>query len=125
MSVPEAFGRPGIEPRWTHGSKDGVGTAYSASSRIWFTIWRGVLTEIYYPTVDRPQVRDLQFLVTDGEHFFHEEKRHLRSTVQRLSDHALGYLITIAAGLCCLWAVGLSPGDLTRAKIAIQRQPSA
>lgn len=39
--------------------------------------------------------------------------------------HALGYLITIAAGLCCLWAVGLSPRDLTRAKIAIQRQPSA
>ena len=25
-----AFGRPGIEPRWTHGDKDGVGTAYSA-----------------------------------------------------------------------------------------------
>lgn len=23
----QAFGRPGIEPRWTHGSRDGVGTA--------------------------------------------------------------------------------------------------
>ena len=30
-----AFGHPGIEPRWTHGNKDGVGTAYSADSRIW------------------------------------------------------------------------------------------
>lgn len=91
-----AFGWPGIEPRWTHGGKDGVGTAYSASSRIWFTIWNGVLTEVYYPTVDRPQVRDLQYLITDGESFFHEEKRHLRSTVERLSHHALGYLITNA-----------------------------
>ncbi len=90
----EAFGWPGIAPRWTHGSKDGVGTAYAASSRIWFTVWKGVLTEVYYPTVDRPQVRDLQYLVTDGELFFHEEKRHLRSVVERISAHALGYRIT-------------------------------
>src|SRR5205085_2646730 len=51
-----AFGRPGIEPRWTHGDKDGVGTAYSASSRIWFTLWNGIITEVYYPTVDHPQI---------------------------------------------------------------------
>lgn len=94
MVTREAFGRPGIEPRWTHGSKDGAGTAYAASSRIWFTIWNGVLTEVYYPTVDRPQIRDLQYLITDGERFFHEEKRHLLSRVERLSPHALGYRIT-------------------------------
>lgn len=90
---PEAFGRPGIEPRWTHGGKDGVGTAYSASSRIWFTIWNGILTEIYYPTIDRPQIRDLQFLITDGESFFHEEKRHLHQKITRQSAHALEYRI--------------------------------
>jgi glucoamylase len=50
----KAFGWPGIEPRWTHGGKDGVGTAYAASSRIWFTFWNGIITEVYYPTVDRP-----------------------------------------------------------------------
>ena len=47
-----AFGQPGIRPRWTHGGKDGVGTAYAASSRIWFTLWNGIITEVYYPTVD-------------------------------------------------------------------------
>lgn len=87
----EAFGRPGIQPRWTHGGKDGIGTAYAASSLIWFTLWNGIVTEVYYPTVDRPQVRDLQYLVTDGRSFFHEEKRHLRSELERLSDHTLGY----------------------------------
>jgi glucoamylase len=87
----KAFGHPGIEPRWTHGGKDGVGTAYSASSRIWFTFWNGILTEAYYPTVDKPQLRDLQYLVTDGKTFFHEEKRHLQSKSERLSDHTLGY----------------------------------
>jgi len=86
----KAFGWPGIEPRWTHGGKDGVGTAYAASSRIWFTFWNGIVTEVYYPTVDRPQLRDLQYLITDGKSFFHEEKRHLKSKLERLSEHALG-----------------------------------
>ncbi len=89
-----AFGRPGIHPRWTHGGKDGVGTAYAASSQIWFTLWNGIVTEVYYPTVDRPQLRDLQYLITDGKSFFHEEKRHLKSQFERLSDHALGYRCT-------------------------------
>jgi glucoamylase len=89
-----AFGSPGIHPRWTHGGKDGVGTAYAASSQIWFTIWNGIITEVYYPTVDRPQLRDLQYLITDGKSFFHEEKRHLNSKFERLSDHALGYRCT-------------------------------
>ena len=89
----DAFGWPGIEPRWTRGSKDGVGTAYSADSKVWFTLWRGTLTEAYYPIVDRPQLRDLEYLITDGSSFFHEEKRHLRSEVRRLSHHALGYSV--------------------------------
>src|SRR5437867_332175 len=89
-----AFGWPGLEPRWTHGNKDGVGTAYSGGSKIWFTIFQGVITETYYPTIDRPQLRDLQYLVTDGETFFHEEKRHLQTKVERGSDHALHYLVT-------------------------------
>jgi glucoamylase len=87
----EAFGKPGIEPRWTHSDKAGVGTAYSASCHLWFTVWDGIVTEVYYPTVDRPQLRDLQYLVTDGETFFHEEKRDLTVKMERISDHALGY----------------------------------
>ncbi|MGJ3245860.1 MAG: glycoside hydrolase family 15 protein [Elainellaceae cyanobacterium] len=90
----QAFGHPGIEPRWTHGSKDGIGTAYSASSCIWFTLWNGVVTEIYYPTIDQPQMRDLQYLVSDGKSFFHDEKRHLESHIERAWQHALGYRIT-------------------------------
>ena len=90
----EAFGKPGIEPRWTQGNKDGVGTAYSATSCVWFTLWNGVVTEAYYPTIDQPQIRDLQYLVSDGESFFHEEKRHLRSETKRISHHALAYRVT-------------------------------
>jgi glucoamylase len=92
--VSAAFGHPGIEPKWTHGNKDGVGTAYADSSRIWFTLWNGAITEVYHPTVDRPQLRDLQYLISDGKSFFHEEKRNLKSKLERLSDHALGYRCT-------------------------------
>jgi glucoamylase len=88
-----AFGAPGIEPRWARGNKDGVGTAYSADSKIWYSLWHGTLTEAYYPTVDRPQLRDLEYLISDGASFFHEEKRHLSSKVQRLAHHDLGYKI--------------------------------
>jgi glucoamylase len=88
-----AFGRPGIPPRWTSSAKEGVGTAYSAASRVWFTLSHGILNEIYYPTIDHPQVRDMQFLITDGETFFHEEKRDLENTISNIEEHTLGYRI--------------------------------
>src|SRR5262245_2506398 len=88
-----AFGQPGIEPRWTHGNKDGVGTAYSGSSRLWFTLFRGVVTEVFYPTIDRPQLRGIQYLITDGKTFVHEEKRHLVTQIERSDPHALCFRI--------------------------------
>jgi glucoamylase len=92
MNVGEAFGRPGVEPRWARSNKDGVGTAYSAASRLWFTLWRGIVTEVYYPTIDRPQLRDLQYLVSDGT-FLHEEKRDLEPTVEWLASGVPGYRV--------------------------------
>ena len=86
----EAFGAPGMEPRWTSSLKDAVGTAYAASSRIWFTCSHGILNEIYHPTIDRAQVRDMEFLITDGETFVHEEKRDLVSTFEYIHPEALG-----------------------------------
>jgi glucoamylase len=89
-----APGAPGIEPRWTAGAKDAVGTAYAVSSRLWYTLANGVNTEIYYPTIDTPQVRDLQYLVTDGETFFHDERRSTISKTEAIDPGALGFKIT-------------------------------
>jgi glucoamylase len=86
----EAFGSPGLAPRWTSSVKDAVGTAYSASSRIWFTCSHGILNEIYHPAIDRAQVRDMEFLVTDGESFVCEEKRCLISSFEYVHPEALG-----------------------------------
>jgi 3-phenylpropionate/trans-cinnamate dioxygenase ferredoxin reductase subunit len=92
LSEHPAAGGPGIEPRWTRSDKDGVGTAYSVSSRVWFTVSKGILNEVYYPTIDRPQVRDLQYLITDGETFFCDE-RHLDNTHACLAPDILGYRV--------------------------------
>jgi hypothetical protein len=58
---PFAPGWPGIEPRWTSSAKSGVGTALTATSRVW-------LNEIYYvaPTkpprvIVRPQAKDSSY----------------------------------------------------------------
>jgi len=89
-----APGGPGIPPRWTRGSKDAVGTAYSTSSRLWYTLANGVVTECYYQTIDSPQLRDLQYLVSDGDTFFHDERRNMRSEIECLGPIGLGFKLT-------------------------------
>jgi len=86
----EAFGGPGMEPRWTSSVKDAVCTAYGASSRVWFTCSHGILNEIYHPTIDLAQVRDMEFLVSDGETFVHEEKRDMETVFEYIHAEALG-----------------------------------
>ena len=88
-----APGGPGITPRWSRGAKDAVGTAYAVSSRVWYTIANGVITEVYFPTIDTPQIRDLQYLVTDGESFFHDERRHMCTHIECLSPATLGFKV--------------------------------
>ncbi|MFZ2281055.1 MAG: glycoside hydrolase family 15 protein [Prosthecobacter sp.] len=89
-----AFGAPGIEPRWTSSAKDGIGTAYHSASCIWFTLSHGIINEIYFPHVDSPNTRDLQFLITDGESFCHEEKRDLLHKTEYPEQNALLYRLT-------------------------------
>ena len=88
------FGAPGIEPRWTHSAKEGIGTAYHTSCRVWFTISHGIVNEIYYPYVDQPNTRDLELLITDGTTFCHEEKRDLVHRVRYPERNALYYQLT-------------------------------
>src|ERR1700677_673398 len=85
-----AFGAPGIEPSWTSSAKDGIGTAYHSISCVWFTLSHGIVNEIYFPHVDSPNTRDLQFLITDGESFCHEERRDLRGTAPARSAAGAG-----------------------------------
>jgi hypothetical protein len=57
-----AFGWPGLEPRWTHGDKDGIGTAYSAAGRIWFTVWNGIPGAGHYLPKEKPEYLTAELL---------------------------------------------------------------
>jgi len=70
----QAPGSPGIAPTWSGGRKNAVGCSLGPS-RLWFTLGRGIINEVYYPRVDLPQIRDLGFIIADGAGFWVELKR--------------------------------------------------
>ncbi len=86
-----APGKPGDKPRWTTSQKNGVGTARSLTSHVWFSTQRGAVGEIFYPRVDLPSVKDMEMLVTAGDGFFSEEQRDTDSKVTWLGDGVPGF----------------------------------
>jgi glucoamylase len=89
-----APGWPGIPARWTSSAKSGVGAALSPTSRVWFTLSHGILDEIYHPRLDWACTRGMGLIVTDGEEFFSEEKRHTHSQVAYLASGVPAYRLT-------------------------------
>ncbi len=86
MGAPEqhAPGHPGIAPTWTSSAKDMVGCALGPA-RVWYTLGFGIINEVYYPRVDIPQIRDLGFIVADGNGFWVEVKRLENYTLRLLA----------------------------------------
>jgi glucoamylase len=60
---------PGSQSYFDLARKDCVGTARNDTSKVWFTVADGVLSDTYWPTVDATNVHTLQYLVTDGHTF--------------------------------------------------------
>ena len=58
-----APGGPGADAHWPGAAKNGFGTANSLKSKVWFTLSEGLLTEVYYPTLDTPNVQTLQLII--------------------------------------------------------------
>ena len=68
-----APGAPGKPRKWMASCKSGVGTALPGECRVWFTLLRGFVSEVFWPRVDRAAVRSLRFVVTDGRDYFCDE----------------------------------------------------
>jgi glucoamylase len=84
-----APGAPGAKATWTNGNKHGVGTASSLASKVWFTLGGGVVTEIYYPAVDRANLRLLELIVTGPDGFFERESTDTAHRVEVVQPDAL------------------------------------
>src|SRR6187431_3018062 len=61
-----APGAPGAKANWAQADKQGFGTSATRASRVWFTLRRPSLTEVYYPDLAHPSARELTFMV-DGK----------------------------------------------------------
>ena len=54
------------------------------TSKVWYTVADGVLSDVYYPTIDNTNVETLQYVVTDGATFTDLQTRDMTYTVQSL-----------------------------------------
>ncbi|HEY6795304.1 MAG TPA: glycoside hydrolase family 15 protein [Kineosporiaceae bacterium] len=88
---------PGAGSSWTTGNKVAVGTAATATSKIWFTAAGGITTEVFYPRADVADVQDLQYVVTDGSTFVDLERDATDHAVTMPDERALEYTITNTA----------------------------
>ncbi len=62
-----APGAPGLDAHWSSAAKNGFGTANTLTSKVWFTLQNGVMTEVYYPRLDVPNVQSLQLIVVGNK----------------------------------------------------------
>ncbi|MBV9140979.1 MAG: glucan 1,4-alpha-glucosidase [Pseudonocardiales bacterium] len=76
-----AAGAPGTLSRFDLARKDCLGTAMSTTSKVWYTVADGVLSDVYSPTVDNTNVETMQYVVTDGHSFTDLQTRDLTYTV--------------------------------------------
>ena len=81
-----APGGPGVVSHFDLARKDCLGTARNTSSRVWFTVAGGVLSDVYYPTVDNTNVETLQYIVTDGSSFTDLQSRDMTYSVRAAGD---------------------------------------
>src|SRR3954470_20361228 len=86
-----APGAPGASANWTTGNKQGLGTSVGPDSKVWFTLSDGALSEVYYPSGDRANVRSLEFAVTDGTSFVDRESTDTTHAVRLVDQRSLTY----------------------------------
>ena len=89
-----APGAPGSESYFDLARKDCVGTARNTTSRVWFTVADGVLSDTYWPNVDATNVHTLQYVVTDGSTFTDLQTRDM---TYRVVPDPTGMSCTIVA----------------------------
>ena len=84
--------------------KDCLGTARNTTSKVWYTVANGVLSDVYYPTVDNTNVETLQYVVTDGSTFTDLQTRDMTYTADTIRD---------AGGMACKVTATAKSGKYT------------
>ena len=72
---------PGAQSYLDLARKDCFGTARNTTSKVWFTVADGVLSDTFSPTIENSNVNTLQYIVTDGRSFTDMQQRDMTYTV--------------------------------------------
>ncbi len=89
-----ATGGPGALSHFDLARKDCLGTARNTTSKIWYTVADGVLSDVYAPTIDTTNVETMQYLVTDGSSF---TDLQTRDTTYTVSADSTGMVCTVTS----------------------------
>ncbi|HEY7272122.1 MAG TPA: glucodextranase DOMON-like domain-containing protein [Actinoplanes sp.] len=92
-----ATGGPGALSHFDLARKDCLGTSAGRTSKVWYTVAGGVLSDVYSPTVDNTNVETMQFLVTDGRSFTDLQTRDTTYTVRSLDRTGMACEVTSTA----------------------------
>jgi glucoamylase len=93
-AVADATDGPGALSHFDLARKDCLGTARNTTSKIWYTVAGGVLSDVYAPTIDTTNVETMQYIVTDGSSFTDLQTRDMTYTV---SADPTGMICTVTS----------------------------
>jgi glucoamylase len=85
---------PGATSHFDLARKDCLGTARNTTSKIWYTVAGGVLSDVYAPTIDTTNVETMQYIVTDGKTF---TDLQTRDTTYTVASDETGMVCTVTA----------------------------
>ncbi len=88
---------PGTLSHFDRARKDCLGTARNTTSKVWFTVADGVLSDVYYPTNDNTNNETLQYIVTDGATFTDLQTRDMHYTAAAADPSGMGCRVTTTA----------------------------
>jgi glucan 1,4-alpha-glucosidase len=92
-----APGGPGVLARFDLARKDCVGTAANRTSKVWYTVADGVLSDVYSPTIDNTNLQSLRYIVTDGRTFTDVQGRDTTYTVRTTDAGGMACEVTTTA----------------------------
>lgn len=79
---------------WAPAQKSFLGTSMSGASRVYFTGYRGIVSEVFYPVLDTVNTVDLQFLVGDTAKTFVDEEKLQSYTVSQPDKRSMRWHVT-------------------------------
>jgi len=94
---PPAPDGPGALSHFDLARKDCLGTARNTTSKVWYTVADGMLSDVYYPTDDNTNVETLQYVVTDGSTFTDIQQRDMTYTASALDSSGMSCRVTATA----------------------------